>query len=107
MKNPGSQALLPLYLPWEANLADENPLLKVVIFLCLLTCELPLSGPCAAENEVRPHCCFFPCQSFMGVFLVCLQLDMGSWSNLKYQFPDQEMRLHKYPVKFSSKALGV
>nr|AAA51272.1 T cell receptor gamma chain [Mus musculus]prf//1301318B T cell receptor gamma MNG7 [Mus musculus] len=37
MKNPGSQALLPLYLPWEANLADENPLLKVVIFLCLLT----------------------------------------------------------------------
>lgn len=45
MKNSGSQVCLPLHLPWEAGLADGNPFLKVVVFSCLLTCELPLPFP--------------------------------------------------------------
>ncbi|CAO2595309.1 T-cell receptor gamma chain V region V108B (Fragment) [Lemmus lemmus] len=71
MKKFGSHVLFPLHLCREAGL--RNPLLNIVVLLCLLTCESPPSFPC----EVRLYCCFFACQLITGNFSPLLAVGLG------------------------------
>nr|AAB32520.1 T-cell receptor gamma chain [Rattus sp.] len=69
MKNPGSQALFPLHLPWKASLADGNPLLKVVIFSCLLTFGRgKLEQPEISISRARDETAEISCKGFVESF---------------------------------------